>query len=32
MYDYAVIDNGYREASALVEDLIWKMLKDLLQA
>ena len=32
MYDYAVIDGGYREASGFVEDLIWKVLEDLLQA
>jgi hypothetical protein len=31
MYDYAVIDNGYREASGLVEDSIQEMLEDLLQ-
>ena len=32
MYDYAVIDSGYRVASGLVEDLIHEMLEDLLQA
>jgi hypothetical protein len=32
MFDYAVIDNGYYEASGLVEDSIQEMLKDLLQA
>jgi hypothetical protein len=32
MYDYAILDSGYREASSLVEDLIQKMLKDFLQA
>jgi hypothetical protein len=32
MYNYAVLGNGYREASDLVEDSIQKMLKDLLQA
>jgi hypothetical protein len=32
MYDYAVIDSGYHEASGLVEDLIQEMLEDLLQA
>ena len=30
MYDYAVIDSGYREASGLMEDSIWKVLEDLL--
>ena len=28
MYDYAVIDSGYREASSLVEDSIRKVLED----
>jgi hypothetical protein len=32
MYDYAILDSGYREASSLLEDLIQEMLKDLLQA
>ena len=32
MYDYAIKDSGYREASGLVEDLIRKVLEDLLQA
>ena len=32
MYDYVVIDSGYHEAFSLVEDLIWKVLEDLLQA
>ena len=32
MYDYAVIDSGYREASGLIEDSIRKVLEDLLQA
>ena len=32
MYNYAVIDSGYREASGLVEDLIRKVHDDLLQA
>ena len=32
MYDYAIIDNGYREASDLVGDSIQEMLEDLLQA
>ena len=32
LYDYAVIDSGYREASGLMEDSIWKVLEDLLQA
>jgi hypothetical protein len=32
MYNYAVIDSGYREASSLVEDSIQEMLEDLLQA
>jgi hypothetical protein len=32
MYDYAVIDSGYHEASGLVEDLIQEMFEDLLQA
>ena len=32
MYDYAILDNGYREISGLVEDLIWEVLEDLLQA
>ena len=32
MYDYAILDNGYREASGLVEDSIRKVLEDLLQA
>ena len=31
MYDYAVINSGYRKAFGLVEDSIWKMLEDLLQ-
>jgi hypothetical protein len=32
MYDYVVLDSGYREGSDLVEDSIWEMLEDLLQA
>jgi hypothetical protein len=32
MFDYAVIDSGYYEASGLVKDSIQEMLKDLLQA
>jgi hypothetical protein len=32
MYDYVVLDSGYCEGSGLVEDLIWEMLEDLLQA
>ena len=32
MYNYAIIDSGYREASGLVEDSIRKVLEDLLQA
>ena len=32
IYDYAVIDSGYHEASGLVKDSIRKMLKDSLQA
>jgi hypothetical protein len=31
MYDYVIIDSGYREASILVEDSIQEMLEDLLQ-
>jgi hypothetical protein len=30
MYNYAVIDSGYSEASSLVEDLIRAILEDLL--
>jgi hypothetical protein len=32
MYDYVVLDNGYSEASDLVEDSIQEMLDDLLHA
>ena len=32
MYDYAVIDSVYREASGLVEDSIQEMLEHLMQA
>ena len=32
MYNYVVIDSGYHETSDLVEDLIWKVLEDLLKA
>jgi hypothetical protein len=32
MYDYVVLDNGYSEASDLVEDSIQEMLEDLLHA
>ena len=32
MYNYVVIDSGYREASGLMEDSIQEMLEDLLQA
>ena len=32
MYDYVVIDNGYREAFSLVKDSIQKVFEDLLQA
>jgi hypothetical protein len=32
MYDYAILDNGYHEASDLMEDSIQEMLEDLLQA
>jgi hypothetical protein len=32
MYDYAIIDSGYREAFGLGEDSIRKMLEDLLRA
>ena len=31
MYDYAIIDSGYRETSGFVEDSIQEMLEDLLQ-
>ena len=32
MYDYAIIDSGYREASGVVEDSIKKVLEDFLLA
>jgi hypothetical protein len=32
MYNYAILDSGYRKASGLVEDSIQEMLEDLLQA